>query len=629
MRTSATFTRLAAALLLGAAARAGEVKFGQFQREITGLSEPGAAAVDAAGNIWVTERFSGRVRAFDPAGLEVDGFGLEALPGLPREPRGLAIGPAGEVYASDGVEQVVIVLDATGGNLRRIGRRGAGPGELREPRGIALVGGKLYVTDAGNHRVSVFGTDGKFERSIGRRGRGDGELLAPADVAVDEQGRVFVADLGNQRVVRFEADGSFARAWGGLGPYSGLFHAPSGIAVRGGHVFVADRDNHRVQVFDVEGQPVHEWGLHAVRPREGAGKLHYPSGIALSPAGDVALVVEGLEGRVQVFVAQDDLAADPPIVDRTSAAHYQGGCDVAGDLLAVVEPALPSVSIFDLTTGSAIEITRFGRSGATPGKLLAPADVEFDADGESVWVADPLANRIAQYSVRRTPGAALRFEPFLARFVREVDLSALPGVPATPWPTEPAALELTPQHEMLVADRANGRVLVLDRAFAFARSLGEVGTGPGHLLDPVAIAVADDAQTVFVADARGRKIQAFRRDGTPAGEWPLPRAEGGAGARPRGLALANQGGLWASAEDEHVLARFDAEGVWQSTIGTPGRAGLGRLEFFHPEGLARTPDGGVVAIDAGNHRFQILAPDGTFRTAWGSRLFLEPALRPR
>ncbi len=633
-------------------------RFGAFLRETSGLAAPASVAIDEEGRAWITESHTGTVRVVAADGVEAARFVLEVVPGLPREPHGIAISPMGEVFVADAVEHAVVVIDGSALRKRTIGKRGAAPGELREPRGIAVVGGKVFVADSGNHRISVFALDGKFEHALGRRGFGPGELLAPNDVAVDTSGRVFVADLGNQRIVRFEADGSFGKSWGGLGPFAGLFHAPCGIAARDGRVFVADRDNHRIQVFDKDGQPDHEWGVHAVRPREGGGKLHYPSDVALAPKGDIAAVVEGLEGRVQFFGEAGSTASDPPIVDRSASAHYEGSCDVAGDLLAVLEPAGPSVSIFDLAHPTPIEITRFGRSGPSAGKFLVPADVEFDPDGKSVWISDPLLHRISQYSLTRKSDGILRFDPFMAKFVRALQLDELPGVPATPWPTEPTALEFGPDGRMYVADRANGRVLVLTPEMTFERALGSVGTGQGKLLEPTAIVVEPDESAravdkdgrtitagarVRVADARGRKIETWScgweidECGSAASDGNRTRNLGsisipgpsGADRRPFGMAAAGADGLWVSLEDANLVLRLDGEGRITTTLGADGVGGLGKLQWFHPQGLARAPGGSIVAIDAGNHRFQVFDAQGVFRTAWGSRLFLEPILKAK
>lgn len=634
-------------------------RFGSFQRETNGLASPAFVAIDAEGRTWITESHTGAVRVIGADGAEAARFVLEITPGFPREPHGIAISPAGEVFVADAVEQAVVVLDGAGLRKRTIGKRGAAPGEMREPRGIAIAAGKLYVADSGNHRIDVYALDGQFERALGRRGFGPGQLLAPNDVAVDATGRVFVADLGNQRIVRFEADGSSAKSWGGLGPFAGLFHAPCGIAERDGRVFVADRDNHRVQVFDADGKPDHEWGVHAVRPREGAGKLHYPSDVALAPKGDFAAVVEGLEGRVQFFGVANEANVSPPEVDRSATAHYEGGCDVAGNLLALLEPAGPSVSIFDMAHPTPIEITRFGRSGVAAGKMLVPADVEFASDGKSVWVSEPMLHRLSQYVLAYEPGGILKFDPYMAKFVRALQLDELPGVPATPWPTEPTALELGPDGRMYVADRANGRVLVLTPDMTFERVLGSAGTGEGKLLEPTAIVVETDetpripdimdgraitaGSHVRVADARARKIETWS-SGWYADKCDIPASDGlrskhlgsvtipsasGTNARPFGMAAAGDNGLWVSLEDAHALVRLDGEGRITTTLGADAVGGLGKLQWFHPEGLARTADGSIVAIDAGNHRFQVFDASGAFLTAWGSRLFLEPILKAK
>ncbi len=608
-------------------AAAAKPHYGLFRRAIPDLVSPEFATFDAEGRLWVTEAHTGQVRAFDGEGQEVARFVLEVKPNVLREPHGIAIAPNGEVFVADAFEQCVIVLNGEGLRLRTIGKRGAGLGDMREPRGLAIGGGKLYVADSGNHRIDVFALDGKFERALGKRGYGDGELLAPNDVAVDADGRVFVADLGNQRIARFGKDGAFGRAWGGIGPFSGLFHAPTGIAVFDGRVFVADRDNHRVQVFDGEGLPDHEWGVHAVRPREGNGKLHYPNAVAIAPKGDVVAVVEGLEGRVQLFGDEGEDASDPPIVDRSASAHYEGGCDAAADLVAMLEPAGPTVSIFDMGHETPVEITRFGRSGTRAGQFLVPADVEFSVDHRSVWVSDPLVHRISEFSLARDPGAVLRFDPYMARFARALDLAAVPGLPAAPWPPEPTALELGADGTFYVADRANARILAFDARMEFVRAFGEPGTGLGRLLEPTAIAL-DGSGNVYVADARSRKVESFDAQGKPRGAWPIPNGRNGDG-RPRGLAAAEGGGFWVTAEDASILVRADGDGIPVATIGKAWTAGLGRLEFFHPEGIARTPDGGLVVVDAGNHRFQVLDAKGGFRTAWGSRLFLTPTFETK
>lgn len=98
-----------------------------------------------------------------------------ALPPPPSEP--LAYPAAleadfdGNVYVLDAQTQRVHVYDAAGRHVRSMGGAGAGPGELKQPIGMALApDGALWVADAGNQRYTVFGADGSVRETRPRRG---------------------------------------------------------------------------------------------------------------------------------------------------------------------------------------------------------------------------------------------------------------------------------------------------------------------------------------------------------------------------------------------------------------------------------------------------------------------------
>ena len=61
----------------------------------------------------------------------------------------------------------------------------------------------LYVSEEGNNRVSVFTSEGQLVTSFGRRGKGPGEFDDPRGLAVDNSGVVYVCDSGNNRVQLF------------------------------------------------------------------------------------------------------------------------------------------------------------------------------------------------------------------------------------------------------------------------------------------------------------------------------------------------------------------------------------------------------------------------------------------
>ena len=61
--------------------------------------------------------------------------------------------------------------------------------------------GMVYVSEEYNHRVSVFTTEGQFVASFGQKGAGPGELNRPFGLAVDDSGVDSVCDSDNNRVL--------------------------------------------------------------------------------------------------------------------------------------------------------------------------------------------------------------------------------------------------------------------------------------------------------------------------------------------------------------------------------------------------------------------------------------------
>jgi hypothetical protein len=69
----------------------------------------------------------------------------------------------------------------------------------------------LYVLDGGNFRVLVFDASGKYVRKIGQRGEGPGELMAPTGMTVMTDGTLVVSDGGRHAYSLFRTDGTFLR----------------------------------------------------------------------------------------------------------------------------------------------------------------------------------------------------------------------------------------------------------------------------------------------------------------------------------------------------------------------------------------------------------------------------------
>lgn len=563
------------------------------------------------------------------------------------DPRGLAVLPAAK--APDGVERVFVassgvheirVRDLSGRALAAFGGYGAAPGQFRDPRGLAVTGEALYVCDTGNDRVQKLLHDGRPLAQFGERGSGPAQLLRPLAIALDDAGFVYVTDSGNHRVHKLDRDLKPIKTWGDFGPHPGFFAFPDGIACHAGELFVVDTDNHRVQVFDLEGNVRYQWGLHALLPREGEGKLHYPSGIAIDPssAAPRVWISEPQENRIQGFrliAGEEELPRDIPGT-RVVAAHYGPHISVGPDVLALSEPMAPSLVLYDVEQDSTpwepILITRMGMWGNRPGQLRAPNDLEVDWPNKLLYVADVDAGTLSCWRFNHDEHRPVGFDFFMLKFVRSLDLAKLHALALddAELAIRPDALELGPAGQLLVLDSLQRRVFALPASFERARTLATGALGSR----PIDLAFDAFSNSLAVVDELDADVRVFPcgagADGVTLESGPQLRGFGSHGLRvgqflrPGGIATAPDGSVFVSDSALHRITRFDAAGVARATFGQPG---LGRIEFHRPRGLDVDDSGRLWIVDWGNHRGQVLTASGEFYGAYGSRSFIRSTFK--
>jgi hypothetical protein len=69
----------------------------------------------------------------------------------------------------------------------------------------------LYILDGNNHRVLVFDANGKFVRKISKKGEGPGELMSPVSMTIAPDGNVVISDVGRRTFSLFKPDGTFIK----------------------------------------------------------------------------------------------------------------------------------------------------------------------------------------------------------------------------------------------------------------------------------------------------------------------------------------------------------------------------------------------------------------------------------
>jgi hypothetical protein len=133
----------------------------------------------------------------------------------------LEVDSAGSLYVFDAVDRGVRVFDSAGRFVRRLGRRGSGPGEFQEVIGIAVSPhGAIWLVDAVNARYTVithdrvqtirraitlyrlpwlggFAADGAFYDSAVLPGRGDEAIIKVEPTGALADTLVVIPELGN------------------------------------------------------------------------------------------------------------------------------------------------------------------------------------------------------------------------------------------------------------------------------------------------------------------------------------------------------------------------------------------------------------------------------------------------
>ena len=268
------------------------------------LLSPEGLAVDATGNLYISDEGTGRILKVssgvltkiagggNAGGANVDN--ILATSALLSAPYGVAVDPSGNIYLADStaarvrkISGGVIATVAGGGSV--LGDNGpATSAQLSDPLGIAVdAGGNLYIADFNRVRMVLNGTINTIAGNGSAGYQGDNgvataaELASPNGVAVDSSGNLYIADTGNNRVRL--VSGGIVTTVVGTGTYgftgsngnatSATLGAPSGVtADSSGNLYITDA----YRVLKVtKGKIAAIAGLDA------------PQGVAVDAAGNV------------------------------------------------------------------------------------------------------------------------------------------------------------------------------------------------------------------------------------------------------------------------------------------------------------------------------------------------------
>ena len=253
------------------------------------LLQPGAVAVDAAGNLYIADTDAQRVRKVNSstgiittvAGTGAPGSGGDGGPATAATlnyPVGVAVDSGGNLYITEFFGQRVrkvssatgLISTYAGNGTQAFGGDGgaATAASLDSPWGVSVDPvGNLYIADSGNNRIrKVTAATGVISTIAGSSSgfSGDGGLATaatlaePTDVSVGGDGNFYIVDFGNNRIRKIIASsgiistvaGNGSAAFGGDGGQatSAQINQPYGVAADpAGNIYIADSYSHRIR----------------------------------------------------------------------------------------------------------------------------------------------------------------------------------------------------------------------------------------------------------------------------------------------------------------------------------------------------------------------------------------------
>ena len=272
-------------------------------------------------------------------------------------------------------------------------------GTLKGPRGLAVgPDGNVYIGDRENNRIVVMSPDGNVVRTWGKRAR-DGQPLAPddfkdiVDLAIGPNGNIYVMDLGANRLQVFDPQGNLQDSIPGTDLGSAL---GNGIAVGpDGTIYVAETAGDAVEV---------------VAPRTGTGnllvatltggasleKLSQPVDVVADPTGSGLIYVADLKNRIVQIFPDGSIGKTWPLVVGTNIGGSRLAISASGSVLYMSDPDRQRVAVINLQSG---ETDYFGTAGDSPGQFRTPQGIAVGPDGR-VYVLDRTRNNVQVFTIK-------------------------------------------------------------------------------------------------------------------------------------------------------------------------------------------------------------------------------------
>lgn len=283
-----------------------------------GMDYPAGIAIDASGDVWVTDTFGGSLSEFDHRGVPFSPSGGFTTSGL-NDPSSIAIDGSGYVWVgsispykisqynpllgswkstTSGYQGSPFVIDSSGNIWTIISGNSISElispstggtwssftgGGMDAPNALAIdASGDVWVSNYYN-RISEFTPSSGTWDSPSSTGWAGGGLSQPQDIAIDANTNVWLANYGNSSLSKFNPSSTTWDSPSSTGYTGGGLDFPYYLAIDGvGNLWIPNSDNASISEFNSSGLPISGSGGYT-----GGGLLNAPSDLAIDGSGDV------------------------------------------------------------------------------------------------------------------------------------------------------------------------------------------------------------------------------------------------------------------------------------------------------------------------------------------------------
>jgi len=276
------------------------------------------------GVIYVTSQEKGTILKINDGDIKASSL----APSVFEDPDlgGIGVLPNGNLVVVNEGSGSVAILDPLLKPLTRFSQSGRSPGELNDPKPVAVsVNKNIYVGDVNNRQISVFNYQGLYLSSFGKHGSSSRDLLKPTHVSIDAEENIYVLESPDRlSIFDFHGNLIYRIKSSELKEIFGSTPELSAMTTDlNGTLYLGDRASNRISIFDWRKREV--LGVHGVF---GGARSQYLdiSYLSVNANGQLA-ILDKLNNKIEVVQLDQTNFATPAARDRFEfAAKFEVSC---------------------------------------------------------------------------------------------------------------------------------------------------------------------------------------------------------------------------------------------------------------------------------------------------------------